>query len=98
MPDHVHGIVWIGAGAHDPETSCDRSYSGAAPRSLAAVIQKFKSIATRKIKSLDLTQTIIWQRNHYESVLRTEADVIARRKYIAENPECWAERERLRNL
>jgi len=33
----------------------------------------------------------LWQRNYYERMLRTEGELTAERKYIAENPLKWDE-------
>lgn len=35
----------------------------------------------------------LWQRNYYERVIRSEAELAAVRDYIASNPACWDEDE-----
>lgn len=63
---------------------------GTVPGSLAAVVQNFKSVTTRKVNALRGTPGIpVWQRNYYERVIRNEAELAAIREYIASNPGSW---------
>ena len=77
MPDHLHGIIIISKQA-------EKSHS------LAAIIQNFKSISTRKINKI--TQNLgvsIWQRNYYERMIRNDQELERCRQYILANPENW---------
>jgi putative transposase len=63
---------------------------GTKPRSLAAIVQNFKSITTRRINTLRRASGApFWQRNYYEHVVRGDADLNALRLYIAENAMKW---------
>jgi putative transposase len=66
--------------------------AGTAPGSLAAIIQTFKSMTTRRINVLQKTPGgIVWQRNYYEHVIRNEKEWENIRLYIQVNPLHWAE-------
>jgi putative transposase len=59
--------------------------------SLAAIIQNFKSITSRKIaRELGHPGSLIWQRNYYERVVRNEDELRHLSEYILNNPSRWA--------
>jgi len=103
MPNHFHGIIYIGAGAkHSGEKDaikCKRVDVNASPLqmpcgtnsgSLGAIIQNFKSVTSRKINKINKSPgSHLWQRNYWESIIRTEKDLNRIRKYICENPLKW---------
>ena len=63
---------------------------GTQPGSLAAIVQSFKSISTRRINRLRGTPGMpIWQRNYYEHVVRGDEDLNALRLYINQNAFKW---------
>jgi len=90
MPNHIHGIVIMGAqtivGAHGrAPLRLHRS-----PRSLGSFVAGFKSAATRRINEARGTPGIpVWQRNYYEHVIRDEEELDRVRQYVTDNPECW---------
>jgi REP element-mobilizing transposase RayT len=58
---------------------------------LAAIIQNFKSVSTRRINQRNNSAgTQWWQRNFYEHVIRNEKSLLQVQQYIAENPLRWA--------
>jgi REP element-mobilizing transposase RayT len=68
-----------------------RSAHGTQPGSLAAIVQNFKSVSTRKINRTRATPgTPVWQRNYYEHVIRDESTLRLIREYIVNNPLQWA--------
>ena len=81
MPNHVHGLLWL----LDASTSPSEQHV-----SLGAVVGAFKSLATREVNALLRRAGSLWQRNYYERVVRSEAELDAIRKYIDENPLRWA--------
>jgi REP element-mobilizing transposase RayT len=94
MPNHVHGIIIIddrvGAYSHTPLPAAFKSPS----RSLGAIIRGFKGATKIKINEYRNTPGLpIWQRNYYEHVIRNEADLSEKRKYIIDNPVKWNEDE-----
>ena len=59
-------------------------------RSLAAMVRTFKSVATQRINAVRCTPgAAVWQRNYYEHIVRSEAELHRIREYIANNPAKW---------
>jgi REP element-mobilizing transposase RayT len=90
MPNHVHGILFreeaVGAKHASP-----LHRPGTVSGSLPAVVQSFKSAASRFAAATGETSGArLWQRGFHEHVLRTEADLARLRRYIMENPLRWA--------
>jgi len=80
MPDHLHGIIVF------PESKDNRS--------LAHIVQNFKSISSRKINRINKNYGVsIWQRNYYERIVRTEEELKNLREYIRNNPASWRDRK-----
>lgn len=97
MPDHVHGILIIDreepASPIEPDAVSDDSPRGPAAGSVGAIVGSFKAGVTRRINLLRSTpDATFWQRNYYEHVVRSEADLERIRRYIAENPARWGRR------
>jgi len=91
MPNHVHGIVWL-----DPPEGTDRGpETGSGPRvpkgSLGAVVRTFKSYSARHIHRLPGHAGMdVWQRNYYETIVRSDVHLERVRRYILDNPRRWA--------
>ncbi|MEK7693310.1 MAG: hypothetical protein AAB349_03890 [Chloroflexota bacterium] len=47
-------------------------------------------MVTREVNAMLGRTGPLWQRNYYERVVRSEAELDAMRKYIDENPLRWA--------
>ncbi len=63
---------------------------GSQSHSIAATIQNFKSISTRKINQLQNTAgQIIWQRNYHEHIIRDDNVRQLIQTYICNNPTNW---------
>ena len=58
---------------------------------LQRVVQRFKSITTRKCWVLG--HKTLWQRSFYDHVIRNEAEYRRIWQYIDDNPAGWAEDE-----
>ena len=89
MPNHIHGIVNI---IHADVGATGRSplRSGPPPRSLGAFVAGFKSAVTKRINNLRRTPGApVWQRNYYEHVVRSDAELLRVREYILNNPVGW---------
>ncbi|MBI3247011.1 MAG: transposase [Deltaproteobacteria bacterium] len=68
-----------------------RSARGTQPGSLAAIVQNFKSVSTRKINRIRATPAMpVWQGNYYEHIIRDEDELSRIREYIVNNPLQWA--------
>ena len=83
MPDHVHGILFIGT---EP---------GIQPPTLSRVMQAFKSITAvtygRGIRAgaYPPLRRAWWQRSFHDRVLLDERDLEIAREYVANNPGKW---------
>ncbi|MBC5794668.1 transposase [Sphaerospermopsis sp. LEGE 00249] len=68
--------------------------NGTKPQSLAAIIQNYKSVSTRRVNRINKAQgNVIWQRNFHEHIIRNEEELKNIRQYIVNNPINWAEDE-----
>lgn len=95
MPNHVHFVIQtVGAtrgspvidGGSRPQTGGSRP----APTKLGTIVGLFKSECTKQIRrTLGQSNMIIWQRNYYEHIIRTENDLNKIRQYIIINPTLW---------
>jgi putative transposase len=120
MPNHLHGILWLGD-AHRVDDDMSRrgeafgqkileqpkisqpnasppttpynspiSPNGTTLGSIAAVIQNFKSISTRRINQIqNNTGRTLWQRNYYEHIIRDNIALQNIQDYIHNNPQSW---------
>ena len=79
MPDHVHGILAIGADPNHPATP-----------TLAAVLRIFKSVSGIDGKrTLGRTGQPFWQRSYHDRILRHDRELTLARQYILDNPARW---------
>ena len=97
MPNHFHGILITGE-PHRRGAACRAPTLGAfgppIPGALSTIVRSLKAAATKRINELRGTRGLpLWQRNYYERIIRNEDDLIAIRRYILDNPACWAEDE-----
>jgi putative transposase len=64
--------------------------AGAPSGSLGAIIGNYKSVTTRRINQIRKTPGfMVWQRNYYEHIIRTERAMKAIQEYILNNPARW---------
>ena len=86
MPDHFHGILHFD-GPHGNSRGPEVRQLYRPPRSLGSLIARFKASCTRRINMLrQRDRPGIWQRNYYESVIRTEDGLARARRYVELNP------------
>ncbi|NJM76317.1 MAG: hypothetical protein HC852_11645, partial [Acaryochloridaceae cyanobacterium RU_4_10] len=58
--------------------------------SIAAIIQNFKSISTRRINRIQNNMgRTLWQRNYYEHIIRDNTALQNIQDYIRNNPQSW---------
>jgi len=75
-----------------PNDMASNRPAGTVPGSLGAIIHTFKSMTTYKINALQKTPGgMIWQRNYYEHIIRSEEEWERIRLYIQVNPLRWEE-------
>ena len=94
MPNHIHVVVAIferaSGGTPTGHQASASIIHGTDRGSLGAIVQNFKSVVARRINQVRHTPGApVWQRNYYEHVIRTSADLERVRQYIAENPLRW---------
>lgn len=86
MPNHIHGMLFT---ATDPE---------AEPATVGDVIRWFKSSVHAGyrdgVRQLGWPpyEPHLWQRNSYDRIIRSEAELVAIRTYIEANPARWRDR------
>ena len=105
IPNHFHGIIELShMGQQFPLTrGLGRVVSSQARISLSNVVQRFKSLTTRRY--IDGVEKYgwqrfdgrLWQRNYYEHVVRNERDYQAILDYIMSNPQNWEKDEEYRS-
>jgi REP element-mobilizing transposase RayT len=89
MPNHIHGIVAVGAqfiAPSDPPHS-QNSAMNRVP-TLGQIIRTVKAASTHKIRQTSDIE-VVWQRNYYEHVIRDEESLNRIRQYILDNPLRW---------
>jgi REP element-mobilizing transposase RayT len=94
MPNHLHGILSLRSVHPAPRGGAQhtvRSTHQVVPGSLGAIVRSFKAVAARRVNEIRRTPGwTIWQRNYYEHIIRTPAELLCIQKYIRENPARWA--------
>lgn len=102
MPNHVHGIVFIGdapgiVGAKNfspvrlsktSNNNQDQRPSGTW-KTIGSIVRGFKIGVTKWMRQHTSTHTI-WQRNYFERVIRNERELNGIREYIEKNPQRWS--------
>ncbi|HKI87235.1 MAG TPA: transposase, partial [Thermoanaerobaculia bacterium] len=104
MPNHVHGIIIVGAGAGacleaGVAMAGPGQPRGVAPTRLSVpdVVHRFKTMTTtRYITGVKRHgwrpfPARLWQRNYHDHIIRRDASLERIRNYIATNPARWAE-------
>ena len=90
MPNHIHAILFVGAGLAPPTVNTSTGSAAAPKVSLSGIVGAFKSIST--INTNRLSQTpgdLLWQRSYYEHIIRDAEDMKKVQRYILENPMRW---------
>ena len=92
MPNHFHGIVFLGTTTADP------------PVSLSAAIGAFKSLTTvdysRGVREgrFPLYDRTLWQRSFQDRIVQSEWRLEDLRRYVEGNPGRWQEKRRSMGL
>jgi putative transposase len=91
MPNHVHGIVLVGAQFIAPSQfiapNSEKGMINHAPI-LGEIVRTFKAVSSRLVRNAGFTD-FVWQRNYYEHIIRDEASLNSIREYISGNPYRW---------
>ena len=86
MPTHVH-VVFIFAGQ-------ESVLSGNKPVRLGTVVGKIKGLASYHIRRASCPD-FTWQRDHHDSIIRSQHQLEQVRNYIRNNPLSWATKNKL---
>lgn len=93
MPNHLHGILVISQNGAIPNPIPPAGGvhpAGAPVGSLGAIIGAYKSTTTQRINRIrGVAGRQVWQRNYYERIIRSRAELDAIRRYIRDNPLNW---------
>ncbi|HEY9614772.1 transposase [Allocoleopsis sp.] len=76
-----------------PESNDILPPRGTQSGSIGAILQNFKSVATRRVNRITRNSGTLWQRNYHEEIIRNEKAYENIRRYILENPLSWDEDE-----
>lgn len=109
MPNHIHGIITVGATLAVALNNNVRAGASPAPTAVVRnenvtvgnIVGTFKSLAANEILKLYKIRNEymgrFWQRNYYEHVIRSDNELTLLREYIVNNPKKWAEDEYYKN-
>jgi len=81
MPDHFHGILFLG--------TVGRDGFGA---TLSTIIGGFKAASARAIRRARPDLSAVWQRSFHDRVIRSDRELARIRRYIQDNPARWLDR------
>jgi len=103
MPNHIHGIIVlnnivgvqnnagvqndVGVQNFEPLQK-QNQYQKIIPKSVGSIVRGFKIGVTKWFRH-NIKIYIVWQRNYYEHIIRTEDDLKRIRQYIIDNPLNW---------
>lgn len=103
MPNHVHGIILVGAQFIAPDYPQGNHISRVP--TLGEIVRAYKATVTRLVRRGDEDVTALgavgtgvmnhaptgfgWQRGFYEHIVQNEAELAAIREYIVANPARW---------
>ena len=99
MPNHIHAIIVIHGnyshGTVETHRRCVSTYVAEllplcrrSPNSLGSIIAQFKSICTKRIRSMGYRK-FAWQERFYDHVIRNERSLCKIQDYIFANPINW---------
>jgi REP element-mobilizing transposase RayT len=97
MPNHFHAILQIASDHHMKTESVETPRWGVSatelrqwkPGTLGAIINQFKGICTKRIRSIDHPE-FAWQRGYYDHIIRDDGDLRRIRRHIRLNPVKWS--------
>ena len=89
MPNHFHGLIFM---LDEPPQKAQPSSRTIQANSLGSIVGQFKSIVTKRSRSLLPPPSMpIWKRNYHDHVVRNEGTLNRIRQYILSNPARWSE-------
>ena len=77
----------VGVQYIEPSLSRNR-FQHLTPKSIGSIIRSYKAAVTRQCRKDEICE-IVWQRNFYERIIRSEKELNCLREYIANNSLNW---------
>ena len=77
----------VGVQYIEPSTRQNR-FQHITPKSIGSIVRSYKAAVTRRCRNDEICE-IVWQRNFYERVIRSEKELNCLREYITNNPLNW---------
>jgi len=87
MPNHVHMIIQI-VDCSAVETP-RRGVSTWKPGTLGSIVNQFKSVCTKRIRSMYAESGFAWQSRFHDHIIRNDESLRLIREYIRINPREW---------
>jgi len=111
MPNHAHGIIWIvdEAGIRQPigirqrripTNKTPEKFGRPVKGSIPTIVRAYKSAVTYAVNGAqNMRGAVLWQRNYYEHVVRSNRELNNIGWYILNNPLNWQlDRDNLQNI
>jgi hypothetical protein len=57
----------------------------------STALRSYKSIVTRTIRAIAVSDIIVWQGRYHDHIIRNEAGLNTIRQYVIHNPARWRE-------
>ncbi len=73
---------------HSPHTPPSQFRSPS--NTIGAIVRGYKSAVTKQLNSMEIG-CVVWQRNYYENIIRSEESYLNISNYILKNPAKWKE-------
>jgi len=90
MPNHFHGIVNIKCRGTARCAPTREQFGEPVSGSIPTIVRSFKSAVTKRINEIrGFPNSVVWQRNYYEHVIRNEFELNRIKEYIQNNPMKW---------
>jgi len=90
MPNHFHGIIFIGENLYNCTESGDNKF-GAQSKNLASIIRGFKMAVTTFARKNNIV--FAWQERFHDHIIRDNDALQNIRAYIYNNPANWLDDE-----
>lgn len=89
MPNHLHAIIYITGTEHlTGGFPTGNPYRRLFPNTIGSILGQYKSIVTKRIRNAGCLH-FKWQKNYFESIIKTEKDLDNIQNYILQNPVNW---------
>jgi REP element-mobilizing transposase RayT len=88
MPNHLHGIIILTLDEGGSRTAPTEAPQHRKP--IGGLIGAFKTVSTKRVNELQGTPgAVLWQRNYWEHIIRSDESMSRIGDYIVNNPATW---------